>query len=157
MCASSWASSCPWASLPAPAGRLGPSATPHPMTQQKVKPESPCWLGRRAHWLPPCKTRVLGGCWGAGAQALHRLACWTSVPVAKGALVSPTLACQRPALLTSPLKKPRWPGRRVLGHMMPGWTQSRALGGCGARGASSAGEQGCVGPPYSGATQVCDS
>lgn len=27
-------------SVPAPAGQLGPDATPHPMTQQKVKPES---------------------------------------------------------------------------------------------------------------------
>lgn len=35
--------------VPAPAGQLGPNATPHPMTQQKVQPES-----APAGWDPAC-------------------------------------------------------------------------------------------------------
>ena len=58
-------------SMPAPAGQLGPDATPHPMTQQKVKPES-APAGRTRRSLFPCKATVPGGRRGAGARGLAR-------------------------------------------------------------------------------------
>lgn len=49
-----------------PAGQLGPDATPQPMTQQKVKPESAPWAGTQRSTFP-CKAALSGGRWGAGA------------------------------------------------------------------------------------------
>lgn len=38
--------------MPAPAGQLGPDATPHPMTQQKVKPDPPLLAGTQCPLFP---------------------------------------------------------------------------------------------------------
>nr|CAI9709202.1 unnamed protein product [Rangifer tarandus platyrhynchus] len=39
-------------SVPAPAGQPGPDATPHPMTQQKVKPDPPLLAGTQCLLFP---------------------------------------------------------------------------------------------------------
>lgn len=55
--------------MPAPAGQLGPDATPHPMTQQKVKPDPPLLAETQCLLFP--HPRVGGRGWPAGQQPVQ--------------------------------------------------------------------------------------
>lgn len=70
-------------SVPAPAGQPGPDATPHPMTQQKVKPDPPLLAGTQCPLFPHPRG------WAGRGWLGRAPACPRSAPPGQGCRCAP--------------------------------------------------------------------